>query len=250
MDKVTAAVLVVGNEILSGRTRDANIQFLGAALGEMGITLAEARVVPDVEEVIVAAVNELRARHDYLFTTGGIGPTHDDITTDAVGKAVGKAVLLDPRAVDLLKSYYANPADLNEARLRMARIPEGAELVANPVSRAPGYCIENVFVLAGIPRVMQAMFDDIRPRLKRGARMLAHTVTIYKPEGVLAGPLAEIQQAHPSVDIGSYPFVREDRLGAAIVIRAIDAQAIGAAALAVRKMGEAMGAEMDEDLSL
>jgi molybdenum cofactor synthesis domain-containing protein len=227
---VTAAVLVIGNEILSGRTKDANLAWLAARLNETGIRLREARVVADVEEEIIAAVNALRARYDYLFTTGGIGPTHDDITSGCVAKAFGVKLIRHPAAVALLRSNYANPADLNEARLRMAEVPEGAVLVDNPVSKAPGFRIGNVIVMAGVPRIMQAMFDGIRHALVGGAPVLSRAIAVGVPEGRIAEGLAALQARHAALEIGSYPYFRQGLAGTTIVLRGTDRAMVDAAA--------------------
>jgi molybdenum cofactor synthesis domain-containing protein len=223
---VTAALLVIGNEILSGETRDANLAFLGAELTGLGIRLAEARVVADDEGAIVAAVNELRRRFDYVFTTGGIGPTHDDITAASVAKAFGRPLTLHPEAHRILQAYY-KPSELNAARLRMAHTPEGADLVENPISGAPGFQVENVFVLAGIPSVMRAMFESLRHRLTGGERVLSHTIVAELPEGRMAEGLGAIQAANPDVEIGSYPFHKEGRYGSRLVMRATDPERLG-----------------------
>ena len=189
-DAVTAAVLVIGDEILSGRTKDKNIGTIADYLTAIGIDLREVRIVPDVAEAIVEAVNQLRARHTYLFTTGGIGPTHDDITADCVAEAFGVGIDVDPRARAMLLERH-KPEDLNAARLRMARIPDGAALIPNPISKAPGFHIGNVFVMAGVPAIMQAMLDQIGPGLARGAAMLSETIEARGlPEGTYAGRLA------------------------------------------------------------
>ncbi|WP_142849304.1 molybdopterin-binding protein [Telmatospirillum sp. J64-1] len=249
--EVTAAILVIGNEILSGRTRDANVQFLAAALNDDGVRLAEVRIIPDDHGVIIAALNELRARHSYVFTTGGIGPTHDDITSEAVAQAFDVELELNPEAVRRLEAYYKSAEQrasggINDMRLRMARIPAGAELVDNPISAAPGYRIGNVFVLAGVPRIMQAMYDFLRPQLVGGKKMLSQTVTVWTPEGTLAAGLAEIQSRFPRVEIGSYPFIREDRLGAAIVLRCADAALLAEAAEEVRQLAQDLGADWED----
>jgi molybdenum cofactor synthesis domain-containing protein len=221
-DTVTAALIVIGEEILSGRTQDENIAYIATYLGTIGVPLREVRVVPDGEAEIVAAVNELRARFTYVFTTGGIGPTHDDITTDAIGKAFGVKVQIDPRAVAAMQKGYSG-LELTPTRLRMARIPEGAELIDNAVSRAPGFMIGNVIVMAGIPRIMQVMLDAVVPRLAKGRPMLARSVRIDVPEGDAAPGLAALQSAHPDVQIGSYPFFEKNRLGTYVVLRGVDA---------------------------
>jgi molybdenum cofactor synthesis domain-containing protein len=235
-DLVNAGLLVIGDEILSGRTKDKNIGYIAEYLTAIGIDLAEVRVVPDIEEEIVAALNALRARYTYVFTTGGIGPTHDDITADAVAKAFGVSIDVDPRARAMLLERIPE-ADLNEARLRMARIPAGAELVANKVSKAPGFWIGNVIVMAGVPVIMQAMLDEVAPRLKTGVRMLSDTVRADAKEGDIGGPLAAIAAAHPDVSIGSYPFQDEEgRPNANLVVRSRDEAKLAAAMAAVKVM--------------
>jgi molybdenum cofactor synthesis domain-containing protein len=216
-----ACLIIIGNEILSGRTKDTNLAWLGEQLNECGVRLFEGRVIPDVEEIIIATVNECRARFDYVFTTGGIGPTHDDITSAAIAKAFGVPLLLHPEAHRLLQAHYT-PDQLNEARRKMAYIPEGASLIANPVSSAPGFQMENVFVMAGVPRIMQAMFDDIRPRLKGGAKTQALTLHTNLPEGTYAAALTELQAAFPDIEIGSYPHFRHGRISTSLVARGHD----------------------------
>jgi molybdenum cofactor synthesis domain-containing protein len=247
MKTVTACVLVIGNEILSGRTKDANLAWLAVELNRIGVRLTEARVIPDVEETIVATLNEVRARFDYVFTTGGIGPTHDDITAACVAKAFGVPLVRNPEAVRRLQAHYANPADLNEARLRMANAPEGATLIDNPVSKAPGFRIGNVHVMAGIPVIMQAMFDGIRHSLVGGSPMLSRTINAELAEGVMAGDLGEIQKANPAIEIGSYPYMRRGQPGAAIVLRGVEATTLAAATEAVKAMMRRLGAEPRED---
>jgi molybdenum cofactor synthesis domain-containing protein len=215
--------MIIGNEILSGKTQDANLQFLGLELAKLGIKLAEARVVRDEPEMIVAALNECRARYTYVFTTGGIGPTHDDITAECVARAFGVPVTLDADAVERLRR---GRGELNEARLKMARVPQGASLIDNPVSHAPGFRIGNVFVYAGIPAIMRAMFSASVPMLATGAQILSASVDVYAREGDLAEPLERIARAHPEVEIGSYPFAREGRFGATLVVRGTDGGAV------------------------
>lgn len=232
---VTAAILVIGDEILSGRTKDKNIGYIAEYLTNIGVDLREVRVVPDVTEEIVAALNALRSRYTYVFTTGGIGPTHDDITADAVAAAFGVTIDHDPRAVAMLSERFS-PAELNEARMRMARIPAGADLVANAISKAPGFHIGNVYVMAGVPAIMQAMLDVIGPTLRTGAKMLSETVQTGLREGDIGGPLAEIAKAHPAVSIGSYPFWSETGPDTNIVVRSRDAEKLLAAMAAVKAM--------------
>jgi molybdenum cofactor synthesis domain-containing protein len=237
---VTAAVLIIGNEILSGRTQDVNLAYIAKGLNEVGVALREARVIPDVPDTIVATVNELRAKFDYLFTTGGIGPTHDDITSENVSRAFGVKHVIHPDAHKMFLQYY-QPGELNEARLRMAHAPEGATLIPNPVSRAPGFQMGNVFVMAGIPRVMQAMFDGVKPQLKGGPPVLSRTISCGLAEGVLAQGLGEIQGRYPDLDIGSYPFVRRGRIGVSLVLRGRDAERLTAGTEEVAAMVRALG---------
>lgn len=237
-DIVTASILVIGDEILSGRTKDKNIGYIAEYLTGVGIDLREVRVVPDVEAEIVDALNALRRRYTYVFTTGGIGPTHDDITADCVAKAFGVTIDHDPRAVAILTEHFAaRNVELNEARLRMARIPAGADLVDNPVSKAPGFWIGNVIVMAGVPSIMQAMLDAVAPKLKTGAQMLSETIRGDVREGDIGSDLGAIATAHPDVSIGSYPFF-DDKSGpnTNIVIRGRDAAKLAAAKAAVEDM--------------
>lgn len=232
----TAAVLVIGDEILSGRTQDVNTRYIANYLGQIGVDLREARVVPDVEAEIVAAVNALRTRYTYVFTTGGIGPTHDDITADAVGRAFGVEVGEDPRALAMLRERFSEE-ELNSARRRMARIPSGAGLVPNAISKAPGFWIGNVIVMAGVPVIMQSMMDTVGPRLQAGARMLVETVEAGGvTEGSYAMRLEEIARAHESVSIGSYPNFSGQGVRNQIVLRSRDAERLAAAARTVRDL--------------
>jgi molybdenum cofactor synthesis domain-containing protein len=232
---VTAAILVIGDEILSGRTKDKNIGYIAEYLTNIGVDTKEVRVVPDEEAEIVAALNTLRQRYTYVFTTGGIGPTHDDITADCVAKAFGVTIDVDPRARAMLLTRIKE-ADLNEARLRMARIPAGADLIVNKVSAAPGFRIGNVHVMAGIPAVMQAMLDEVAPTLRTGVKMLSETVQANLREGDIGGPLGEIAKAHPGVTIGSYPFVDDRGPNCNLVIRSRDPEKLAAAKAAVEEM--------------
>lgn len=233
MRTVTAALLVIGDEILSGRTKDKNIGYIAEYLAGIGIDLREARIVPDEEDEIVGAINVLRARYGYLFTTGGIGPTHDDITADCIAKAFGVPIDVDPRAKAMMLERYS-PEDLNEARLRMARIPQGADLIDNPISRAPGFKIGNVIVMAGVPAIMQAMLDNVVPTLEAGARMIVRTIEAAGlPEGIYAAGLGEIARRHDGVSIGSYPSFQAGQFKNQIVVRGKDPQAISAAVEAV-----------------
>jgi len=236
---LTAAVLLIGDEILSGRTKDKNLGFIADYLTVLGIDLREARLVPDVQEEIVAAVNALRARYTYVFTTGGIGPTHDDITADAMGAAFGVPVDHDPEAVEILLTWFKEIGrEPNEARMRMARVPKGAVLIDNPVSKAPGFQIGNVFVMAGVPRIMNAMMDSLAPRLARGVVMQSRTVEFNAGEGDIAKPLAEIQAQYPAVVIGSYPFQSARGFAANIVLRSRDDAALEEAFKAVTALAE------------
>ena len=231
----TAGLLLIGDEILSGHTKDKNLGYIADYLTALGIDLKEARVVADDENDIIAAVNALRSRYTYVFTTGGIGPTHDDITADAIAKAFGVKIDYDPRAVAILEAHY-QPGQLNEARMRMARIPEGAELIENPVSKAPGFRLGGVFVMAGVPKIMQAMMDQLASRLSRGSAIITATVTAYIAEGDLAQPLKEIQDRYPEVTIGSYPFEESGKFGANLVLRSRNDGKIAAAERDVQNM--------------
>ena len=230
---VTAAVLVIGDEILSGRTKDKNIGTIADFLSSIGVDLREVRVVPDVEAEIVAAVNALRHRYDYLFTTGGIGPTHDDITADSVAKAFGVPIDEDPRAIKLLLERI-KPEDLNAARRRMARIPHGADLILNAISKAPGFMLGNVIVMAGVPAIMQSMLDNVAPRLSTGIKVIAETIEAAGlPEGVYAAGLGVLARDHTDVSIGSYPSFTEGGFRNQIVVRGRDPARVEAAKQAV-----------------
>jgi molybdenum cofactor synthesis domain-containing protein len=232
----TAAVLVIGDEILSGRTQDLNTRYIANYLAEIGVDLREARVVPDEEDEIVAALNALRARYTYVFTTGGIGPTHDDITADAVAKAFGVEIGEDPRAIAMLRERFTE-AELNPARRRMARVPKGAELVRNDTSKAPGFWIGNVIVMAGVPVIMQSMMDMVGPRLRSGARILVESIDAGAiPEGGYAMRLEEIARAHQGVSIGSYPSFSSAGVRNQIVLRGRDAARLSRAADEVRAL--------------
>ena len=234
---VTAAMIVIGDEILSGRTKDRNIGHLADIMTAIGIDLKEVRIVPDEEDEIVAAVNALRARYTYVFTTGGIGPTHDDITADAVAKAFGVPCEYDEKAYALLEASYAErQMEFTDARKRMARMPRGAEHIDNPVSVAPGFRIGNVHVMAGVPAIFQAMLDNVVPTLKTGTKLLSATVQCPFGEGTIGGPLAGIQKAHPDTIIGSYPKYLEGKFWTELVVRARNAAALEAARTDVEAM--------------
>lgn len=242
-DRVTAAVLVIGDEILSGRTQDVNTCYIANYLGQIGVDLREARVVPDDTDEIVAALDVLRARYTYVFTTGGIGPTHDDITADAVASAFGVEVVEDPRAIALLLERFS-PAQLNPARRRMARIPKGAALIVNAISKAPGFWIDNVIVMAGVPVIMQAMMDTVGPQLRCGARVLVEAVEAGSiPEGSYAARLEGIAREQEGVSIGSYPSFSSAGVRNQIVLRSRDAEQLAHAAEAVRAMLAALSGE-------
>lgn len=226
----TAGLAVIGDEILSGRTQDKNIAQIATWLNVQGIRLSEVRVVPDVEERIVEAVHALRSRNDYLFTTGGIGPTHDDITVDAVARALGREVIIHPDARAMLERYYATRGGLNEGRLRMARVPDGAELIINKVSGAPGIKVENLFLLAGVPHITAGMLDALTGTLEGGRPLVSVTIGGMIPESEVADLLREAEKMNEGVVIGSYPFFKEGRVGANFVIRSEDmSQAQGVA---------------------
>lgn len=222
----TAALLIIGDEILSGRTQDRNIAQVALWLNLQGIRLAEVRVVPDAVDRIGAAVNALRAENDYLFTTGGIGPTHDDITVDAVAHALGVPVVVHPRARAILEDYYSTRGGLNEGRLRMARVPEGAELIENRMSGAPGIRFGNLFMLAGVPHIATQMLESLSGTIEGGRPLLSRTLGCWTAESEVAGLLAEVERAHDGCQIGSYPFFRDGRVGANFVIRSTDQAAL------------------------
>ncbi len=239
----TAAIVVIGNEILSGRTQDVNVRYLAKRLAELGIALREVRMIPDEREVIADTVNALRAAYDHVFTTGGIGPTHDDITSESVAAAFGVPWEPHPEAWALLSRHYP-PGEFNAARQRMATMPRGAELIPNPISVAPGFSIGNVHVLAGVPRIMQAMFEALAPRLDRGPPILQRAVHARGLlEGRLAAGLEEIQRRYPMLEIGSYPYYRESGSGVAIVAKGTDTEAIEAAVRDAAALIESLGAE-------
>lgn len=239
----TAALVVIGDEILSGRTQDRNVAQLATWLNAQGIRLAEVRIVPDVQGAIVEAVNTLRARNDYCFTTGGIGPTHDDITVDAIAAALGVRVVIHPEARAALETHYAQRGGLTEARLRMARVPEGAELIPNPMSGAPGIRVGNIFVLAGVPHIAAGMIAGLSGTLEGGRPLVSRTIGCWVPESEVADLLGAVERAHPGVAIGSYPFFREGRVGANFVIRATDPALVDACAEALRNALRAAGHE-------
>lgn len=226
---VTACLLIIGNEILSGRTKDANLQFLALELNKLGVRLSEVRVIPDIEATIVATLNEVRRKFDYVFTTGGIGPTHDDITADCIAKAFGVGISEHPEAVARMMKHYGDPALFTPARRRMARVPHGGTLVDNPVSVAPGFQIENVFTFAGIPAVMQAMFHSMKHRLAGGTPVVSRTVRTNLPEGIIAEPLGALQKRFEDLDIGSYPAFRNGKPSVSLVLRGTDDARLAAA---------------------
>ena len=234
MPNPTAAILVIGDEILSGRTREGNAHYLAGELTRAGIDLREIRVVPDDHEGIAAAVNALRTAHDHLFTSGGIGPTHDDITADAVAAAFGVAIGVRADARALMAAHYeARGVEFNAARMRMARIPDGATLIENPVSIAPGFTLGNVHVMAGVPNVFQAMVASVLPTLTGGQPLLSQSLRVMRPEGAVAEALAAIAAAHPGVSIGSYPFSQDGAYGTSLVVRGPVAAEVDAAMAAI-----------------
>ena len=216
-----AALIIIGNEILSGRTQDKNLSYIANWLNEIGIQLSEVRVIRDEEKVIVKTVNYLRKTYNYVFTTGGIGPTHDDITSLSIAKAFDVALEVSDDALSILKEYYKD-SELTDARMKMTMIPKGAELVENPISKAPGFKMENVFVMAGIPTIMQGMLEGARNHLKGGDIVKSTSVDVFTPESNVAEELAELQENYPDVEIGSYPFSKENRFGTSLVLRSED----------------------------
>ena len=245
---VTAGVLIIGNEILSGRTQDLNLNHIAKGLSDVGVTLCEARVIPDVANTIVATLNDMRAKFDYVFTTGGIGPTHDDITLECVAQAFGVPCTLHPQAHAILQEWYKDrPGQLNAARLRMATAPEGSTLIVNPVSRAPGFRMGNVFVMAGIPQIMQSMFDYVKPTLEGGRPILSRSVRCNLPEGVIAKGLEDIQNRHPDCDLGSYPWQNDGKFGTSLVVRGNDPGRVDAATREVIEMVLRLGGNPKEE---
>jgi molybdenum cofactor synthesis domain-containing protein len=241
-EDVTAAVLVIGDEILSGRTKDKNIGTIADRCTMVGIRLCEVRIVPDVEAEIIAAVNALRTRYTYVFTTGGIGPTHDDITADCIAKAFGVGIDIDPRALALLKPHYeARGMEITPGRLRMARIPDGADLVENAVSVAPGFMLGNVITMAGVPNIMQAMLDAVTPRLKTGRKMLSEAIDLAHPEGAIAELYGEHQKQFPTVSMGSYPLIRDGKPQTQLVLRGTDPAILAEAVEGLRAKLRARG---------
>ena len=241
-DIITAAALVIGDEILSGRTRDQNIATIARHLSEIGIQLREVRIIPDDEADIIAAVNALRARYTYVFSTGGIGPTHDDITADSMAKAFGVSIGVDPRAVAIMQpSYHKRGLELNETRLRMARIPAGATLIANSVSMAPGFMIGNVIVMAGVPDIMEVMLKDATQHLTKGAKMCAESIILNRPESDIAVLFADHQRAFPGVIMGSYPSFNDGKYKTELVLRSCQPERLAKAAKGLREKLKSAG---------
>jgi molybdenum cofactor synthesis domain-containing protein len=245
---VTACMLIIGNEILSGRTQDENLRYVALGLNDVGVRLMEVRVIPDVPDTIVGTVNAVRKAYDYVFTTGGIGPTHDDITSECVAAAFGVPLHRDPQAVAILEAYI--PGGLNEARLRMATVPKGAELIQNPVSAAPGFRMENVYVMAGVPAVMKAMFDNVKRTLKGGAKMSSRSVRVELAEGAIAECLSKVQDDNPDVEIGSYPAMRRGSFGVSVVIRGIDEARLDAVLVELKKGLVALGGAPQDETAM
>ena len=215
---INASIIIIGNEILSGRTQDTNTNSLAIWLNSVGVKVLEVRVIPDVEKTIVETINTLRKKYNYVFTTGGIGPTHDDITTESIAKAFNVELETNPEALKILQSYYKE-GELNEARLKMTLLPKGAELVENPVTKAPGFKMENVFVMAGIPSIMQGMLEGAKAFLKIGNKMTSKSIDVFMPESYVAEELSKMQDNYPEVEIGSYPFNKEGQFGTSLVMR-------------------------------
>ena len=239
----TACVIIIGNEILSGRTQDANLSYIGKRCDELGIRLTEARVISDDEATIVDTVNHYRANFDYVFTTGGIGPTHDDITSASVALAFGKKIIRHPDAVAVMDEYY-DTGQLTEARLKMADVPEDATLIDNPVSAAPGFQLENVFVLPGVPVIMQAMFEGIVDGLAGGSPMLTDNVATNLGESMMAKELGQVQDRYPDISIGSYPYFKKGKIGVNLVLRGTDADLLDEVKQALHGMIEGLGGKV------
>lgn len=245
-----AAFIIIGNEILSGRTQDKNLNYLATVLVKHGIKFSEVRVIPDIEEVIVNTVNELRAKFDSVFTSGGIGPTHDDITSGSIAKAFGIELELNDEAVKRMLKHYENPEDFNDSRKKMAMIPVGATLIDNPISAAPGFIYENVYVMAGVPSIFRAMIDSTVPTLKGGDPILAVSVSTHITEGNVADGLGKIQDEFDDVDIGSYPYMRNGRLGTSLVVRGTNQDSLESAKNKIVEMIVAAGGEAFEEQDL
>lgn len=246
---VTAGIIIIGDEILSGRTRDVNVSYIAKWLGEIGVQVREAAVVPDIDERIVSVVNDFRVRFDYVFTTGGIGPTHDDITADSIAAAFGVGIDHHPEAVRIMTEHYGAER-LNEARLRMARIPDGASLIDNPVSKAPGFRLENVFVMAGVPLIVENMLESVRGEISGGAPVRTASIGgVGMLEGNLAKPLGELQESNPSVSIGSYPFYRGQAYGVSVVLRTTDEDLLRELAEMVEALMREQGGEPETEFS-
>lgn len=235
-----AALIIIGNEILSGRTKDKNLAYLAEWLNEIGIQLYEVRVIRDDEKEIIDCVNLLRKKFDYVFTTGGIGPTHDDITTESIAKAFDVELETNPEALKILQGYYKK-GDLNEARLKMTLLPKGAQLVENPVTKAPGFKMDNVFVMAGIPSIMQGMLEGARVFLETGTKMSSKSIDVFKPESFVASELSQIQDNYLNVEIGSYPFNKDGKFGTSLVMRSADLEALDRCEIEVAEMVKKLG---------
>tara|TARA_A200000113_G_scaffold160961_1_gene145653 strand:+ start:180 stop:893 length:714 start_codon:yes stop_codon:yes gene_type:complete len=235
-----AALIIIGNEILSGRTKDKNLAYLAEWLNEIGIQLYEVRVIRDDEDEIIDCVNLLRKKFDYVFTTGGIGPTHDDITTESIAKAFDVELETNPDALKILQGYYKK-GDLNEARLKMTLLPVGAELVENPVTKAPGFKMDNVFVMAGIPSIMQGMLEGARVFLETGTKMSSKSIDVFMPESFVATELSQIQDNYLNVEIGSYPFNKDGKFGTSLVMRSADLEALDRCEIEVAEMVKKLG---------
>lgn len=234
-EPITACILIIGNEILSGRTKDVNLGYLSEELTKLGITVREARVIPDIAKTIVETVKYASGTFDYVFTTGGIGPTHDDITSECVARALGRDLIQNPEAVAILEDHYEE-GQLNAARLRMANTPKGAILIENPISKAPGYQIDNVFIMAGVPRIAKAMFENLKDRLEGGEPVQSLTISTNLGEGIVAAKLGKIQQDHSDLEIGSYPYFRNGKAGVSLVIRGTNQRRIDACSVNIKEM--------------
>ena len=225
LNKTTSAIIIIGNEILSGRTQEVNLSYLSIWLNKLGVRVEEVRIIPDIENKIVNCVNELRKKFNYVFTTGGIGPTHDDITSECVAKACGVAFGTHPEAFEILEAHYGKE-EFNAPRRKMAMTPQGAELIPNPVSAAPGFIIDNIYVMAGVPRIMQAMVDHVVPSLAGGALVKSENVPCFYPESKIAEGLGDIQKKFPDVDIGSYPYFKDGKTGVNVVLRSSNEESL------------------------
>jgi molybdenum cofactor synthesis domain-containing protein len=246
MTNPRACIIIIGNEILSGRTQDKNIQYLAIELNNIGIKLEEVRVIPDIEQTIIDTVNELRVKYDYVFTTGGIGPTHDDITSESMAKAFGVNIVCNPEALKILEDHYG-AENVSDTRKKMAFVPEGAKLILNPASKAPGFIMGNVYVMAGVPYIMQAMFAGLKGELKGGKPTQTKSIVVMVGESFIAKGFEDIQKQYPEVEMGSYPFIKENKWGTTLVLRSTDEELLASAYQNLKEFLHSQNIETEEE---